>query len=364
MFELALVVHFEAFPPNFFDSKGKNMNTRLTAAAVALLGASFLAQAQAATTLDTVKARGHLVCGVNTSAPGFSSVDSKGNWSGLDVDVCRAVAAATLGDASKVKFVPLSSPQRFSALQAGEIDVLARNTTWTMTRDTTTGSVFTVTTYYDGQGFMVPKKLKVKSAAQLRGATICVQSGTSSEKSLADYFAQQNIKFRTVVFDTTEATQAAFFSGRCQAYTTDMSDLAGARTNSPNPADYEILPDVISKEPLAPAVRRGDDQWLSIVRWSIFAMLNAEELGLTKANVDEKKKGDMRPDVQRLLGAAEDMGKALGLDSQWSYNIIKQVGNYGESFEANMGPNSKLGLPRGVNNLWTQGGLMYAPPVR
>ena len=211
---------------------------------------------------------------------------------------------------------------------------------------------------------MVPKKLKVKSATQLRGATICVQSGTSSEKSLADYFAQQNIKFRTVVFDTTEATQAAFFSGRCQAYTTDMSDLAGARTNSPNPADYDILPDVISKEPLAPAVRRGDDQWLSIVRWSIFAMLNAEELGLTKANVDEKKKGDMRPDVQRLVGAAEDMGKALGLDSQWSYNIIKQVGNYGESFEANMGPNSKLGLPRGVNNLWTQGGLMYAPPVR
>ncbi len=340
------------------------MNTRLVATTVALLGASFLAQAQAATTLETVKARGHLICGVNTSAPGFSSVDSKGNWSGLDVDVCRAVAAATLGDASKVKFVPLSSPQRFSALQAGEIDMLARNTTWTMTRDTTTGSVFTAVTYYDGQGFMVPKRLKVTKAEQLRGATICVQSGTSSEKSLADYFAQKNIKFRTVVFDTTEATQAAFFSGRCQAYTTDMSDLAGARTNSPNPADYDILPDVISKEPLAPAVRRGDDQWLSIVRWSIFTMLNAEELGMTKANVDELKKTDTRPDVQRLAGAAEDMGKALGLDSQWSYNIIKQVGNYGESFEANMGPNSKLGLPRGVNKLWTQGGLMYAPPVR
>lgn len=340
------------------------MNTKLTAVSLALIGLTMAAQANAASTLETVKARGHLVCGVNTAAPGFSSVDSKGNWTGLDVDVCRSVAAATLGDATKVKFVPLSSPQRFAALQAGEIDMLARNTTWTMTRDTTTGAIFTATTYYDGQGFLVPKRLKVKSAKQLRGATICVQSGTSSEKSLADYFNQNNIKFRTVVFDTTEATQSAFFSGRCQAYTTDMSDLAGARTNSPNPADYEILPEVISKEPLAPAVRRGDEQWLTIVRWSIFAMLNAEELGLTKANADEMRAKDMRPDVQRLLGNAEDMGKMLGLDKEWSYRIVKQVGNYGESFEANMGPNSKLGLPRGVNNLWTKGGLMYAPPIR
>ena len=211
---------------------------------------------------------------------------------------------------------------------------------------------------------MVPKRLNVKSAKQLNGATICVQSGTSSEKSLADFFTTNNMKFKTVVFDTTEATQAAFFSGRCQAYTTDMSDLAGARTNSANPADYDILPEVISKEPLAPAVRRGDDEWYSIVRWSIFAMINAEELGITKANVDEKKKTDMRPDVQRLVGASEDMGKMLGLDKDWSYRIIKQVGNYGESFEANLGPKSKLGLPRGNNNLWTQGGLLYAPPIR
>ena len=339
------------------------MNLKGASVAIAL-AATFSMQANAASTLDTVRARGQLICGVNTAAPGFSSVDSKGNWTGLDVDVCRAVAAATLGDAKKVKFVPLSSSQRFSALQAGEIDLLARNTTWSMTRDTTTGSIFTAVTYYDGQGFMVPKRLKVQSAKQLNGATICVQSGTSTEKSLADYFSQHNMKYRTVVFDTTEATQAAFFSGRCQAYTTDMSDLAGARTNSEKPDDYAILPEVISKEPLAPAVRRGDDEWLSIVRWSIFTMLNAEELGLTKANADQKKATDMRPDVQRLLGASEDMGKMLGLDKNWSYRIVKQVGNYGESFEANMGPNSQLGLPRGVNKLWTEGGLMYAPPVR
>ena len=340
------------------------MQAKLSAIAVALLGLAVSVQANAASTLDTVKARGHLICGVNTAAPGFSSVDSKGNWTGLDVDICRAVAAATLGDATKVKFVPLSSPQRFSALQSGEIDVLARNTSSTMNRDTTTGALFTAISYYDGQGFMVPKRLNVKSAKQLNGATICVQSGTSSEKSLADFFNTNNLKFKTVVFDTTEATQAAFFSGRCQAYTTDMSDLAGARINSAKPGDYEILPEVISKEPLAPAVRRGDDQWYSIVRWSIFALINAEELGITKANVDQKLAQDKRPDVQRLLGASEDMGKMLGLDKQWSYRIVKQVGNYGESFEANMGPNSKLGLPRSNNNLWTQGGLLYAPPIR
>lgn len=340
------------------------MKFKKIATVVALATLAVATQASAASTLDTVRARGQLICGVNTAAPGFSSVDSKGNWSGLDVDVCRAVAAATLGDAKKVKFIPLSSSQRFAALQSGEIDLLARNTTWSMTRDTTTGSIFAAVTYYDGQGFMVPKQLKVKSAKQLNGATICVQSGTSSEKSLADYFDQHKMKYRTVVFDTTEATQAAFFSGRCQAYTTDMSDLAGARTNSPKPNDYEILPEVISKEPLAPAVRRGDDEWLSIVRWSIFTMLNAEELGITKANVEQKKSTDMRPDVQRLLGASEDMGKMLGLDKNWSYRIVKQVGNYGESFEANMGPNSELGLPRGVNKLWTEGGLMYAPPIR
>ncbi len=321
------------------------------------------ATAQAGT-LQTVQSRGQLVCGVNTAAPGFSSVDSKGQWYGHDVNVCRAVAAAVLGDAQKVKFVPLSSSQRFSALQSGEVDVLARNTTWTMTRDTTTGAIFTAVTYYDGQGFMVPKRLKISSTDKLKGATICVQSGTSSEKSLADYFNQKNMKYRTVVFDTTEATQSAFFSGRCQAYTTDMSDLAGARLNSPKPDDYVILPDVISKEPLAPAVRKGDDEWLSIVRWSIFTMMNAEELGITKANADKLRATDKRPDVRRLLGEDEDMGKMLGLDKAWSYRIVKQVGNYGESFEANLGKNSPLGLPRGANNLWTKGGLIYAPPLR
>lgn len=328
------------------------------------IGLALCAAAADASTLEDVRARGQLVCGVNTAAPGFSGLDSKGNWVGHDVNTCRAVAAAVLGDAKKVKFVPLSSSQRFSALQSGEIDILARNTTWTMTRDTTTGAIFTAVTYYDGQGFMVPKRLKISSPDQLKGAAICVQSGTSSEKSLADYFGQKNIKFRTVVFDTTEATQAAFFSGRCQAYTTDMSDLAGARLNSPAPDDYEILPDIISKEPLAPAVRKGDDQWLSIVRWSIFTMMNAEELGITKDNADKMKATDKRPDVQRLLGNDEDMGKMLSLDKAWSYRIVKQVGNFGESFEANLGKDSPLGLPRGSNKLWTDGGLIYAPPLR
>lgn len=332
-----------------------------------LVGAALLSlslSASAGQVLDAVKKRGMLLCGVNTSAPGFSSADSQGKWEGLDVNVCRAVAAAVLGDANKVKYVPLSSPQRFTALQSGEIDMLARNTTWNMTRDASQGSVFVATSYYDGQGFMVPKSLGVKSAKELDGATVCVQTGTSSEQTLADYFAANKMKYKTVVFDTTEATQGAFLSGRCDAYTTDMSDLAGARLRAKNAADYVILPEVISKEPLGPAVRRGDFDWFEIVRWSFAAMVEAEELGVTSANIDQLKQTSKNADVKRLIGTGEDMGKMIGLDKDWSYRIVKQVGNYGESWTKYFGPNSKLNLPRGLNRLWTDGGLMYAPPIR
>ncbi|MDO4937008.1 MAG: amino acid ABC transporter substrate-binding protein [Sutterellaceae bacterium] len=338
------------------------MNIKAIGVAVGLAAMSLSVQAGAV--LDAVKARGQVICGVNTAAPGFSHADSKGEWTGLDVDTCRAVAAAVLGDAQKVKFVPLSSPQRFTALQSGEIDMLARNTTWTLTRDASLGAVFAAISYYDGQGFMVPKKLGVTSAKQLNGATVCLQSGTSSVQTLADYFAANNMKYKPVMFDTTEATQSAFLSGRCQVYTTDMSDLAGARTRARNPQDFVILPETISKEPLGPSVRRGDDEWFQIVRWSFYTLLEAEESGLTKANVDEMRASSKSPQVMRLVGTGDDTGKLLGLDKEWSYRIIKQVGNYGESWTANFGPNTSLNLPRGLNNLWTQGGIMYAPPIR
>jgi general L-amino acid transport system substrate-binding protein len=330
----------------------------------ALAIASILVPAHAGKTLDAIKARGQLVCGVNTSGPGFSNADSQGRWTGLDVDFCRALAAAVLSDASKVKFVPLNSQQRFSSLQAGEIDVLSRNSTWTLTRDASLGVVFAGINYFDGQGFMVPKKLKIESAKKMNGATVCVQAGTTSEKNVADYFGANGMKYKPVVFDTAEAITSAFFAGRCQVYTTDMSDLAGARTKAPKADDYVILPQVISKEPLGPSVRRGDDEWFQIVRWTLFAMLEAEEEGLTQANVDDQKTSNKDPAVQRFLGVSEDTGKLLGLDGAWAYRIVKQVGNYGESFERNLGPKTPVALPRGVNNLWTKGGLMYAPPIR
>lgn len=332
--------------------------------AVAAMSAAAAAPASAGAVLDNIKSRGHLLCGVNTSAPGFSSADSQGKWRGLDVNVCRAVAAAVLGDSEKVKYVPLASPQRFTALQSGEVDILARNTTWNMTRDASQGSVFVAVSYYDGQGFIVPKEINVKSAKELDGATVCVQSGTSSEKTLADYFNANKMSYKTVVFDTTEATQSAFLSGRCDVYTTDMSDLAGLRTLAQDPSKYEILPETISKEPLGPAVRRGDEEFFQIVRWSFAAFLGAEELGVTKANIDELRKTSTSPDVMRLIGTGEDMGRMLGLDKDWSYRIIKQVGNYGESWTEYFGPKSALNLPRGLNKLWTEGGLMYAMPIR
>ena len=333
------------------------------ATAAAIL-AAFTGNAYAGKTLDTIKQKDVLVCGVNTSLPGFSSADSQGNWSGLDVDVCRAIAAAILGDAKKVKLVPLNASQRFTALQSGEIDLLSRNTTWTLTRDASLGLAFTGTTYYDGQGFMVTKKSKITSAKQLKGATVCVQSGTTTEKNLSDYSKANNLAMKPVVFETLEATNKAYFAGRCQAYTTDASGLASIRNKEADkPDDHLILPELISKEPLGPSVRRGDDEYFTIAKWVVFALIEAEEYGITQANVDQMK-SSTDPVVQRILGTSEDTGKLLGLDKEWAYRAIKSVGNYGDIFERNVGPKSALKLPRGVNNLWNKGGLMYAPPVR
>ena len=333
-------------------------------AAIAAAVWTFSAAAHAGKTLDGIKQRGQLVCGVNTGLAGFGAADSQGNWTGLDVDVCRAIAASVLGDANKVKWVPLNAQQRFTALQSGEIDILSRNTTFTLTRDASLGLNMTAVTYYDGQGFMVPKKLKVRSAKQLNNAAICVQSGTTTEKNLNDYFRALKLKYKPVVFEGFEASFKAFFAGRCQAYTTDASGLASIRNKeAQNPDDYLILPEIISKEPLGPMVRRGDDEWFAIAKWVIYALLEAEEYGVTQANVDQMKATD-NPAVQRILGTSEDSGKLLGLDRDWAYRAIRAVGNYGEMFERNVGPKSPLKLPRGLNNLWNKGGLMYAPPVR
>jgi len=336
-------------------------------ASIALAGAALCACAPvwAGQTLHAVQQRGSLKCGVTNGVAGFSAPDSKGHWTGLDVDTCRAVAAAVLGDANKVEFVPLNAQQRFAALQAGEVDMLARNTTWTLTRDASLGLHFTSITYYDGQGFLVPKKIKVTSAKQLKGATICTQAGTSNEKNAADWFRAQNVPVKTLVFESFEASFKAFFSGRCQAFTTDASTLAGLRNKeASNPDDYVILPELISKSPLAPAVRRGDDEWFAIVKWVPYALIEAEELGITQANADPLKADGKNPQVQRLLGGGEDLGKLLGLDKDWALRAIKAVGNYGEMFDRNVGPKSVLGLPRGLNNLWNKGGLMYAPPLQ
>jgi general L-amino acid transport system substrate-binding protein len=302
---------------------------------------------------------------VNTGLAGFSAADSSGNWSGLDVDICKAIAAATLGDATKVKYVPLNAQQRFTALQSGEIDILSRNTTFTLTRDGSLGLSQTVVTYYDGQGFMVPVKSRIKSAKQLKNQTVCVQSGTTTEKNLTDYSKANNLNIRPVVFEKVEAATGAYFAGRCVAYTTDASGLASVRNKeAKNPAEHLILPELISKEPLGPMVRRGDDEWFAISKWVIYGLLEAEEYGVTQANVDQLKTSSTDPVVQRLLGTTEDTGKLLGLDRDWMARAIKATGNYGEIFERNVGPKSPLGLPRGVNNLWNKGGLHYAYPIR
>ena len=344
------------------------MNQKKTAplalAALLALGTFAVQPAHAGKTLDAIKSRGQLVCGVNEGLAGFSAADSQGKWAGIDVDVCKAIAAAILGDANKIKWVPLNAQQRFTALQSGEIDILSRNTTWTLTRDASLGLDFTGVTYYDGQGFMVPAKLKLKSATQLKGATVCVQSGTTTEKNLTDYSRANKLNIKPVVFDKQEAATGAYFSGRCVAYTTDASGLASTRNKeAKTPADHVILPDLISKEPLGPVVRRGDDEFFAIAKWVGFALIEAEDYGITQANVDTMMKSD-NPAIGRILGSTEDTGKLLGLDKSWAANAIKAVGNYGEMFERNVGPKSALGLPRGLNNLWNHGGIMYAPPVR
>jgi general L-amino acid transport system substrate-binding protein len=335
-------------------------------ASVAAVATLAVVGAASAATLQDVQGRGQLVCGVNgpTGLAGFGIPDDKGNWTGLDVDVCRAVAAAVFGDATKVKYVPLGSKERFTALQSGEIDLLVRNSTWTFSRDTDLGLDFVQVNYYDGQGFLVRKELGVKSAKELSGATICVQTGTTTEKNLADYFRTTNMELKSVVFENADQARGAYDEGRCDAYTTDASGLAAERTQLKNPADNIILPEIISKEPLGPAVRHGDNNWGDIVRWSFNVMLIAEEKGITQANVDEVKASSQDPEVRRMLGAEDEMGKMMGVPNDWAYNIIKQVGNYGESFERNVGLKTPLGLARGLNELWSKGGLQYAPPIR
>ncbi|HSE77851.1 MAG TPA: amino acid ABC transporter substrate-binding protein [Alphaproteobacteria bacterium] len=338
----------------------KNLHKLAVGAAIALAAMTGAAEAQQST-LDAVKARGFLICGVNTGLAGFGAPDSQGVWKGLDVDVCRAVAAAVFGDSSKVRFTGTTAQQRFTALQSGEVDMLSRNTTWTLQRDTALGLDFLGVTFYDGQGFMVPRKLNVKSAKELGGATVCVQPGTTTELNLADYFRAQKLQFTPVVIEKLEEVNAAYFSGRCDVLTTDISGLASVRaTQATNPNDHVILPEVISKEPLGPAVRHGDNRWGDVVRWSLNAMIEAEEYGLTSKNIDQQL-NSTNPSIQRFVGATGDYGKALGIDNKWAYNIVKQVGNYAESYERNIVP---LGIERGINKLWRDGGILYAPPLR
>jgi general L-amino acid transport system substrate-binding protein len=342
--------------------KGHTM-TRVSLVFTLALAAGLTSQAASAQTLKTVKDRGMLSCGVSQGLPGFSSPDDKGNWTGLDVDVCRAIAAAVFNDPTKIKFVPLSAKDRFTALQSGEIDVLSRNTTWTLSRDTSLGANFTGVTYYDGQGFMVKKALKVNSALELNSASVCVQTGTTTEQNLADYFKGNKMKYEVIAFGTNDEAIKAYESGRCDVFTTDVSGLYADRLKLANAADHVVLPEVISKEPLGPVVRHGDDQWLDIVKWTLFAMITAEELGITQKNVDEMAKSN-KPEMKRVFGTDGNLGEQLGLTKDWVSRIVKAVGNYGESFDRNVGAGSKLGIARGINALWTKGGIQYAPPIR
>src|SRR5215475_8538951 len=345
--------------------KGSSMNIVChTLALVATLAAlSSTALAEGAGTLDTVKQRGVLICGVTQGIPGFSNPDDQGNWTGLDVDMCRAVAAAVFNDVSKVKFTPLSAKDRFTALQSGEIDVLARNSTWTLARDTSLGLNFTAVNYFDGQGFMVHKSLKINSALELNGASVCTQTGTTTELNLADYFRANKMKYEVLALATADETIKAYDAGRCDVFTTDVSQLYAEKLKLTNSNDHIILPEVISKEPLAPVVRHGDDQWFDIVKWTHFAMVNAEELGVSSKTLDEALKSD-KPDIRRLVGTEGNLGEQLGLTKDWVVRMVKAVGNYGEVFERNVGSGSKLGIARGLNNLWTKGGIQYAPPIR
>jgi general L-amino acid transport system substrate-binding protein len=336
---------------------------KLFVVALAVVVIATAGLALAGETLDAVKKRGYVIAGVNGGVFGFSMPDDKGVWKGLDVDTARAVAAAVLGDANKVKYVPLTAVQRLPALQAKEIDVLCRNTTRTLTRETANGLNFTQVNFYDGQGFLVKKNLNLKTAKDMDGATICVLPGTTTEMNVADFYRANNMRWRPVVIEQTAELGRAFFAGRCDILTSDLSQLAAHRAVAPNPAEYVLLPIVISKEPLAPVVRHGDDQWYDIVFWTVSALIQAEELGINSNNVDIKLKSQ-NPRDQRFLGVIPGMGKNLGLDDKWAYNIVKQVGNYSQIFEANVGVNTALGLKRGLNAQWFKGGLMFSPPFR
>ena len=323
-------------------------------------GAMAITGLASAATLDDVRTKGYVQCGVSQGLPGFSNADDNGNWTGIDVDLCRAVAAAIFGDGDKVRFTPLSAKQRFTALSSGEIDILSRNTTWTMTRDTQLGLNFAGVNYYDGQGMMVPSGLGVKSAMELDGANICTNTGTTTELNITDFFRSNKMSFNLVAFEKADEVVAAYDAGRCDVYTTDRSALAAQRTKLTDPNAHKVLPEIISKEPLGPVVRQGDDQWFNIVRWTLNALINAEELGVTQSNVQSMKNSD-NPAIKRLLGTEGNFGEELGLENDWAANAIQAVGNYAESYEKTVAP---LGLARGVNALWSAGGIMYAPPVR
>jgi general L-amino acid transport system substrate-binding protein len=325
---------------------------------LAMVGSSFAGE-----TFEAVKKRGQLIAGVNTGAPGFSMPDSQGNWTGLDVDIARSISTAVLGDPAKVKFVPLTSQQRFTALQSGEVDVLCRQTTITLSRDTSLGFEFAPVEYYDGQGIMVPADKGVKSAKQLENATICMLPGTTTERNVADYFRSNGMKFKPVLIESKDELLKTFVAGRCDGLTSDASTLAGMRAVTADPGKYVILPELISKEPLATAVRQGDPQWKDLVYWTVLALIEAEDLGITSKNVDEKLKSD-DPNVQRFLGVTPGNGQALGVDEKWAYNIIKKVGNYAEIFDRNLGPSTPMKLDRGLNKLYKQGGLLYSPPFK
>jgi general L-amino acid transport system substrate-binding protein len=339
------------------------MKKNLYLAAISAIAVVISSGAQARGTLDAVKGKDFVQCGVSTGVPGFSNPDAKGNWQGMDVDVCRAVAAAVLGDAAKVRYIPLTAKERFTALQSGEIDILSRNTTWTQTRDTNLGFNFAGVNYYDGQGFMVLKSLGVKSAMELNGAAVCIQAGTTTELNLSDYFRLNRMSYTPVVFDNSDQTIKGFEAGRCDMLTSDQSQLYALRIKLADPDSALVLPEVISKEPLGPVVRQGDDQWFNIVKWSLFAMINAEELGVSMSNVDKMKNSNV-PQIRRLLGVEGPKGVGMSLGDDWSYQILKQVGSYSDSFERNVGKGSPLQMNRGLNALWNDGGILYAPPMR
>lgn len=336
---------------------------KMTKIALLLGAAALVPNLASASTLQEVVKKGELSCGISTGIPGFSATDSKGVWKGLDVDFCKSVAAAVLGDAAKVKYIPLTAKERFTALQSGEVDVLSRSTTWTATRDTSLGLSFAGVNYYDGQGFLVSKKLGVTSAKELNGATFCIQAGTTTELNLTDYFTANKMEYKGVTYDTSGQTLDGFNSGRCDVLTSDASQLYGLKSKLTDPNSAIVLPEIISKEPLGPVVRQGDEEWFKIIRWTMFATIEAEELGVTSSNAEAMLKSE-NPAIQRLLGTTGSAGTDLGLKNDWAYQIVKQVGNYGESFDKTVGKDSPLNIDRGINNLWNKGGLMYPMPIR